>query len=142
MENLSYRIVSALIGLIFLCAVLGFAISARADDRLADDALLCQNIFGPFVKIDERIVEDGLMLESFAHTEDGPVIIQTLSIPSALDDPLEGYALSIPLFYMIDLDSDGVTDKMLVNRTEKQGCSVLEDFNEEEALQEQSDVRI
>ena len=118
--------------IILTLALLLFATTAFADARLDDDALMCRNIFGPFVKVDETLMEDGLMLESFSHTEDGPVILQTISIPMrTLDDPLDGYVLSNPLVYIIDLDSDGVIDYQLINKTEKQDCSVLEDFSED-----------
>ncbi len=79
-------------------------------------------------------------MESYGHTEDDQIILRTLSIPNSLDDPLEGANHSgVPLFYIIDVDEDGIIDTVYLDKDATYSCEEFEFFVAKEVPEEKKE---
>ncbi len=82
-------------------------------------------------------------MESYGHTEDDMIVLRTLSIPYAPDDPLEDTNHSaIPLFYIVDGNADGTIDTVYLDKDATQTCEQFEYFIAREVNQDEKKKEI
>lgn len=130
-SQLKYRTISAIVGIIILLMLL-MVVSITKAHEISDTELACQNIKGPWVQLDENVIENGMIEETYGRGADAPIAMITLSIPLPIDRSIDGNSHEgHPLYYILDLDSDGVLDDILINREQDGDCQKLENITPE-----------